>query len=383
MAQSQQVKRAARLGMTGGRRLLYRSIADSLRRDLTSGKLVAGAKLPPVRSLARQFKVSVITISKALRALEREGHLTCIPAVGAFVPAMSTTSVAVSQITIAFATVELEATLTGRIAAGIEESCRQRDWLLQIHNAQADPQTEAETLSRLPKTGTSGAIILPVRDEPNIEALFWLKFNRFPYVLVDRRIPGLRVNVVESNHEQGGYLATRHLLEHGHRRVLMLTSRSGIFSSADDRVRGYERALTEAGIGPRPEWLIAFEHPHTVVTTHPWRLWYDRVMPTLKDLDRPTAILAVNASAGRGLLEACWDLDLRVPYDISVVSFGDTEFMEGYHPPVTVVAQRGHQIGQAAVELLERQLNDPESEPRHVLLDVDLIERHSIGRPGA
>ena len=70
-------------------RPLYRAIADTLRRQLANGSFSPGAKLPTVRKLATQFKVSVVTVSKALRALESEGQVTCIPTVGAFVPATS------------------------------------------------------------------------------------------------------------------------------------------------------------------------------------------------------------------------------------------------------------------------------------------------------
>ncbi len=372
--------------MPVAKRPLYRAIADTLRRQLASGSLSPGAKLPPVRKLASQYNVSVVTVSKALRALESEGQVTCIPTVGAFVPAATVAQTTPTQVTIAFATVALEDALTSWIAAGIEEACRQRGWFVQIHNARTDPRNEAETLNRLPTSNTKGAVVLPLSDDANIEALFYLKFSKFPFVLVDRRVRGLRVDVVESDHEMGGYLATRYLLDHGHRRVFMYTSPPYCFSSADARGRGYERALVEQGIEPQPEWKITCDcdvegHKRDASAGPPWIGWYEGILPFLRRLDRPAAFFVMNAYAGRGLLTACRDLGLRVPDDVSVVCFDDTEFMEAFDPPVTVIAQRRRQVGQAAVELLERRLEKGDAaEPQTVLIDVDLIERRSVRR---
>jgi GntR family transcriptional regulator, arabinose operon transcriptional repressor len=382
MSASENQKRSGR-DIAVSKRPLYRAVADTLRRQLVNGSLSPGAKLPPVRALATQFNVSVVTVSKALRALESEGHVSCIPTVGAFVPAGTAVQSAPPQVTIAFATVALEAALTSWIAAGIEEACRERGWLLQIHNAASQAKIEAETLARLPRTNTKGAIVLPCGDDANIEAMFYLKFAGFPFVLVDRRIPGLRVDIVESDHEKGGYLATQHLLEHGHRRVLMYTSPPGRFSSADARLKGYERALIERGIEPRPEWKMTYDYEVESArpdgkTGPPWVLWHEGALPFLHKLELPAAIFVMNAYAGRGLLTACRELGLRVPEDVSVVCFDDTEFMEAFHPPITVVAQRRRQIGRAAVELLERRLQNGQGEPQTLLLDVDLIERGSV-----
>jgi DNA-binding LacI/PurR family transcriptional regulator len=368
------------------RRPLYRAIADTLRRQLAGGGLSPGAKLPTVRKLAARFGVSVVTVSKALRALESEGQVTCIPMVGAFVPAATAVQAAPTQVTITFATAAIEDALSGWIAAGIEEACRERGWLLQIHNARTDPKNEAETLNRLPNTNTKGAVVLPLSDDASIEALFYLKFSGFPFVLVDRRFPGLRADIVESNHEMGGYLATRYLVEHGHRRVLMCASPSFGFSSADTTMRGYERALIEHGIEPQLEWKIACEcdvegRKRDAPAGPPWIGWYEGSLPFLRKLELPAAFFVMNSYAGRGLLTACRDLGLRIPQDVSVVCFDGAEFMEAFNPPVTVIAQRRRQIGQAAVELLERRLaSGGTGEPQNVLIDVDLIERESVCR---
>src|SRR5512143_2565624 len=105
-------QKRARSDVKMARRPLYRAIADTLHRQLAGGGLSPGAKLPTVRRLAARFGVSVVTVSKALQALQREGQVTCIPAVGAFVSAATAAQAASTQVTIAFATLALEDALT-------------------------------------------------------------------------------------------------------------------------------------------------------------------------------------------------------------------------------------------------------------------------------
>jgi DNA-binding LacI/PurR family transcriptional regulator len=96
------------------------------------------------------------------------------------------------------------------------------------------------------------------------------------------------------------------------------------------------------------------------------------------------AVLAIEAYIGWGVYEACRELGLRIPDDVSVVAFDDVEIVHAMRPPLTVVAQRLDDIGQAAVELLKRRIEagDTAEGPRksltQVIVDVDLIERGSV-----
>ncbi|MHC4674321.1 MAG: substrate-binding domain-containing protein, partial [Planctomycetota bacterium] len=205
------------------KRPLYRSITDTLRRQLMEGNLVAGARMPALRELAKQFNVSTITVRQALRSLEQEGHLHCIPGVGTFVRPNLPNRASTEQITVAFATIDIEGAFTSGVAHNVEQACQQRGWIMQILNAQDNSDIEARNLSRIARSGVSGAIILPVGKSENLEELFKLKITKFPFVLVDRVIPGLKVDVVASDHQKGAYLATEHLLKRGHRQIVMVS----------------------------------------------------------------------------------------------------------------------------------------------------------------
>jgi len=360
---------------------LYRSITDVLRKQLTEGDLAAGSRMPALRELAKQFNVSTITVRQALRTLEQEGRLHCIPGVGTFVRPTIPRRVTTDQINVAFVTIEIEGAFTSEIAHSVEEECQQRGWSVQLFNAQGVPQLEARNLSRLTKSGANAAIIVPVHDNDNLEEMVKLKLAHFPFILVDRPISGLKVDVIASNHEKGAYLATEYLLNHGHRRILIVTEEPES-SAVAARIRGYEQALIDNGLEPLREWKAWIDQETAIQGEREKRRWlagFEAIIPLLKKSMFPVAVFAHNSYSGWGVFEACRELKLKVPQDVSIICFDDTEFLRALTPPMTTIAQRTYEIGKLAVQTLEQRLSQENAEePHQVLVDVDLIERESV-----
>jgi LacI family transcriptional regulator len=356
-----------------------------LRQRMVDGRLTAGVKLPALRKLADELRVSTNTIRLAIHVLEREGCLYSVPAVGAFVSPNYASRSPTNQITMALVTLDIGGAFEMGIARGIEQGCQERGWGLQIYDSRLDLHLEARNLARLTHSGSRGAIILTTGVHHNIEALFKMKLASYPFVLLDRGIPGLKVDLVESDHEKGAYLATQHLLEHGHRRVLMVTE-PPLATSVAARIQGYERALIDAGLEPRREWKIFADGRLSTRGTLEGRRWlggYEAVLPTLKTIDPPVAVFAHNAFTAWGVFEACRELGLRIPDDVSIVGFDDSDIARAMTPPLTIVAQRVHEIGLKAVGMLERRLQtgSNDGDPEHVLVDVDLVKRQSVSAP--
>jgi len=291
---------------------------------------------------------------------------------------------------VAFATADLTSSLDLGVARGIEKACKRRKWGVQLFDAHLDLEMETNNLQRLGDCGARGAIaiVLYAGTPATTEALSRLQADQMPLVLVDRSIPGLCGDVVESDHEKGAYRATKYLLDHGHRRVLMLTAPPDLTSVAA-RIRGYERALREAGLGPRPEWMVWVDlqtETRGVRDGHRWLGGYTAILPALRDQAFPLAVFCMNDYSGWGVYQACRELKLRIPEDVSVIAFDDSDITRAMTPPMTVVAQRTEELGRVAVELLERRLaagrarNPSVTLLSHALVDVDLIERQSVAR---
>lgn len=363
----------------------YQVVSEALRTYLKDGSWSPGAKIPTLRELAGRLCVSTSTVRNAIRVLEREGKLYHLPAVGTFVRPVHTGQVATEQIMVALVATDLGSPFSVEVTRGVEQACQARRWRLQIYDSRLDAHLELDNLHRLRDSGCRGAILFPSCQDDTIETIFKLKLDGFPLVLVDRGLRGLKVDTVESDHENGAYLAVSHLVRAGHRRIFMHAGSSPPPSSVEARIRGYERALLENGIKPPPEWFI-WSAPVTSQDLAEgrrgrWLRAYEAACQTLKSVELPTAVFAENVYPALGTLRACQEMGLRIPADMSIVCFDDAEISEAMLPPMTYVAQRSLELGCKAIELLEQRLQTPEGNAQKVLVDVELVERQSVAPP--
>ncbi len=374
--------------MPGAAEFLHRTVAEALRKRVETGQLAGGSKLPTLRKIADEFEVSTMTVRQAIRALELEGHVYRIPGVGAFVRPRAPGRVSAQRM-LAFAASDLASAFEMGIARGVERACQKRGWTVQILDAQHEVEIEKRNMRRLPDSGSEGAMVLPTwGDNSCVGALFGLQQTGYPLVIVDRIPAGLQADLVESDHAQGAYMATKHLLDHWHRQVLMLTP-PPLVSSIASRIQGYERALIERGITPRPEWKVWLDLQLQASAFEQHRRWlggYTAMLPVLKQTRPPVAIFAVDPYTAWGVYEACRELGLRIPQDVSVVGFDESEITQAMRPPITFVSQRTADIGEAAVDLLEKRIEggtarrDRRRIYTHVVVDVDLVERESVAQ---
>ncbi len=107
---------------------------------------------------------------------------------------------------------------------------------------------EEKYLRILVQKQVDGILLVPACS--NSHSLKFLRFNEIPFVLIDRRVPGTRSDLVRSDSEQGAYDLTRHLIELGHKRIVTITGPREVSTSLD-RAAGYRRAMQEAGLADR------------------------------------------------------------------------------------------------------------------------------------
>ncbi len=370
---------------------LHQSVAEAIRRRVAAGSLAGGSKLPPLRQIAEEFDVSTMTVRQALRLLEQEGQVYRIAGVGAFVRPPQSDRAGAGRM-LAFSATDLRSPFEMGIARGVERACLQRGWAIQILDAGHDVELEMRNIGRLADSGSQGAIVLPTWGDPRcVMSLFALQSTGFPIVVADRIPFGLKADFVESDHEGGAFQATSCLLRRGHDRVFMLTPPPQV-SSLAARIQGYQRAFRTRGMEPDPGrmiWLDLGVQERAFLQERPWFGSYEAVLPVLRESRRPLAVLAVDPYLAWGVYEAARELGLRIPEDVAVVGFDDSEIALAMQPAMTVVAQRTDEIGRIAVELLDRRIRaGPARDPHrrdyhHVIVDTELIERESTHRPDA
>jgi LacI family transcriptional regulator len=193
-----------------------------------------------------------------------------------------------------------------------------------------------------------------------------------PLVVVDRDLGDTPVDQVLVDNEHGGYLAGRYLTDLGHREIACIVGPNEATPSAG-RFAGFERALADADPALKPVAYVACNgRPEGGEAA---------VRELLSSNTRFTAIFVFNDLVAIGAHGALRRAGLRVPDDVSLVSFDNVRLASAVYPPLTTVAQPIAEIGDMSVRLLLRRIEEADAPPARVVLPTALIERETCGPP--
>ena len=192
----------------------------------------------------------------------------------------------------------------------------------------------------------------------------------YPIVLVDRDFSENIFDTVLTDNFLGGYLATCHLIELGHKRIACVTGPAD-FVGAMKRLHGYKQALAEFGI-PLDQDLIECGD-FTVASGH---LAANRL---LNLHEPPTAVFMCNDMMAIGFIRSAIEMRLKIPEDISIVGFDNIELCKYLYPTLTCIAQPKEEIAEKTIQLLLDRIEDPKLPPQIVLISPKLIVRESTG----
>ena len=196
--------------------------------------------------------------------------------------------------------------------------------------------------------------------------------GQLPTVVVGRELPGDRHVCFYADNELGGYLATSHLLEQGHRQIAII---KGLKHQPDaiDRWVGFNRAMREAGWEPDPDLVIQGDFsPESGVQA------VEQLLAQGKDF---TAIVAANDMTAFGARLALDRAGLNVPADVSVVGFDDQLESTYWTPPLTTIRQPAQEMGRLAANAVVEIVNG--QSPVSQCLPCTLVKRDSVAIPSA
>jgi LacI family transcriptional regulator len=230
---------------------------------------------------------------------------------------------------------------------------------------------ERDLLAHLQSRQVEGLIVCPIGDSSS--ELRTLGKGSAKVVVVDRWFSDVQLTTVTSENEEGAFVATNAILEKGHRRIGCLQGRPGT-SSNDERLVGFDKALDKYGVESEPNLVQGDDFSEASGYRSTCQL-----LDTYPDL---TALFALSNQNALGALRAFAERKLKVPHDISLVTFDDAPFAEYLASPLSVVRQDIDAIGHRAAELLIEQIRTGR-QPQELLhrVPVEFIERASIGPP--
>jgi LacI family transcriptional regulator, galactose operon repressor len=326
-----------------------------------------------VRDVARAAGVSITTASRVLHnkgdlrqatrdaVFEAAARLNYVPSEVARALVRGTTATVGAIVT------DNASPIYAGVLRGVEDVFNTEEYGVLLANSRDEPTRALRCIRMLNAKAVDGVICTPVSggDGDVAELRRW----GVPLVLVLRYIPGLPVDFVVADNKAGGYMATKHLLEVGHRRIAHIGGREGL-SSTDDRVTGYLRALRE---GDAEGDAIVRRALHTIDDG------YRAAVDLLNGNPSPTAIYAATHQQAVGAMKAAREMQRLIPENVAVVGGDEADLAASLEVPLTTVEQPLLAIGERAAEILLRRMSGDEAPVESVFLPPTLNVRESSG----
>jgi LacI family transcriptional regulator len=255
-----------------------------------------------------------------------------------------------------------------QMVAHIEATLKTKGYGL-VYAAVADLSVDVlrEQVATLRNQLVDGLVLITPAGGGHLEEMS--DFIGVPYVMIDAML-GEHVPSVVIHQHYGARLATRHLIDSGHRAIAEISGPIE-WSGAKQRHDGWLATLSEAGLEPG----ASVEGNWTAESGH------EAARRLLERGAQFTALFAGNDQMALGAMRALREAGRRVPRDVSVVGFDDVPEAAYYEPPLTTVRQDFLALGQQTVELLLARMDAPGVPAHQRVLYPTLIERASVASP--
>jgi len=256
------------------------------------------------------------------------------------------------------------------IATAVTAALAPAGYHLLISNSGESAEAEAANIDLLVARKVDGLIIASAQRSAKA-----LKALKTPFTLIDRQVPGLKANYVGTRNEDTGFIATRHLVEQGCKRIAHL--KGPALSTALGRFRGYRRALEKS--------RLAFKEELVAQAGHDDASGYQAMKGLLVGNRRPDGVFCFNDPVAAGAMRAILEAGLSIPRDIAVIGAANMHYADMFRVPLSTVDQGTSEMGEEAAQLLLAGMaaRKPPA-AREILLPPRLIVRASSRRyPGS
>jgi len=253
-----------------------------------------------------------------------------------------------------------------RIAEGIEATCRSLGYALNL--SMANHETLPSVFSNAAVNNTSGILFLGSEYEFLDTSI--LKRSSLPLISIDNRFSNDKINSVDMDNQEGIFSAIKYLYSLGHRKIGYGKSRIQIGSMAE-RTFAYYNALQAFGLECNPSYVAELS-PFSKHASEEFLIYLQ------KQNSLPTAYLAGNDTIAAGMMKAMQQQGLKVPDDVSVIGFDDSDLCTLLSPQLTTIKIYNFEIGRQGVYRLHQMIQEKDSSVTRTSVAVDLILRESV-----
>ncbi|GIN63774.1 arabinose metabolism transcriptional repressor [Robertmurraya siralis] len=352
----------------------YKQIKEEIKSWILEGIIQPDEKIQSEHELAESFGVSRHTIRQALSELVHEEWLYRQQGRGTFCKNQSKRNLKQIDRTIGIITTSISDYIFPSIIRGIESYLSEKGYNLILASTNHDISRERKCLENMLGKKLDGLIVEPTKSalyNPNLNTYLSIEKNHIPYVMINAFYSELQPASITVDDELGGFKAGEHLLRLGHRRI------GGIFKIDDkqgvNRMKGFMRALREHNISILPGTMITFhtEDRHTKPI--------QEVQKLLKEANPPTAFFCYNDEIALMILNVLRDMQLKVPEDISIVGFDDSQLAVASEVKFTTLTHPQTEMGLLAAKMIVDALEEGKelSVNDQVVYEPELVIRNS------
>lgn len=242
---------------------------------------------------------------------------------------------------------ELNNTFCAEIITGMEDILRNHGYATIVCDCRTDRKLECEAVEFLIRRRVDGIINMPVDEEGN----HLKKFQKTgkPIILIDREIQGLNCDSVLVDNELAAENAVNCFIEKGHRKIGIIAGPQDI-STARERLKGYRKALQNAGI--QPVGSLIFCGDYTIQTGAAG------LEKLVKDNPDMTALFVTNYEMTMGAMIKINELGIEIPGQLSLIGYDNLQFAKACSPNLTIVSQPTDGIGEEAARIMLEHLEN-------------------------
>lgn len=327
-----------------------------------------------IKDVAREARVSISTVSRVLNMSgytsekTKEKVLHAVKKLGYTGSLVAAAMIKKQTLTLGLIIPDIKNIFHSDLTRAIEDGANSHGFNIFLCNTDNNLQKEVEYIHLLIAKGVDGIIFSsPEVKDKNIKEVKE-KFPDLPIVILGSKFHNLTVNEILVDNFDGGYRATSHLLEKGHKDIAFISGGIDSYSSIE-RHKGYKFALNESGIPINDDFVI-FDRFYI-------ESGYKNALKLLQKNKRPTAIFAGSDSIAVGIYKAARELNIKIPEQLSVVGFDDSQYAEILSPMLTTIHTPIKEMGQRAIEIIVKSLKEKKIFKETLMLYPTLVERES------
>jgi LacI family transcriptional regulator len=304
-----------------------------------------------IKDIAKELGISPSAVSKALKDSHEIGEKTkalvleCAQRLN-YQPNLNAQSLKrgnSKSLGIVVSTIENQ--FFSQVINGIESVAHSKGYNVFITQTHESYELEMQNVQHLTFRSIDGLLISLSTETNNIDHLKNLHEKGLPIVFFDRVSDEIDTHKVVADNFAGAYDATTQLIEAGYRKIAHITSSVNVSITAE-RLKGYKKALEQHGIQPDEKLIKYCPHGGKDLSE------IENALSELFANNKPDAIFTASDRITTTTLSLLHKLGYRIPADIALLGFTNTQLAEVLNPPLSAVYQPGFEMGKKATEML-------------------------------